>query len=259
LIVAVSLSSGVALAMEGLRANSIFAMGVLLLTALLGLGIALGAAVGGWWCGTLRYRLGTSALDVLCGVSRLRIRYEQIERVATVPQAIAADAPLAWPGFYVGRIVGADGDEWCWRATTNDVAALVFVEVAGTQVVVSPDDPEAFRGAVVRAATETSFVRAGRVRPPVSLLDVLGHSPWTVRLMLLLGFVILGAVCAAELAGMHPLPMNGVAAAAGVLLVNTVISLALGRRVVRVAHVLAGTALFCQLIVLLLPVALVVQ
>lgn len=257
-IAVLGVAMAISFAISALRSSELGAAVVFGAAAAAAVSVALAGGAGTWWCSTFRYVLSPVTLDVCWGLSRLRIRYDQIERIGALSPAPDFDAPTAWPGLHVGWDSGSAGKPCCWRATSSVARKIIAIDAGGISLVLSPAHPVEFRDALIQCANATPFAREGRIMFPSSRIDWLSWGPGRLRLAALVTLIVASGPVLIDLLGLHTMPPTMMPALTAVI-ANLALAMALARRLPRLAQVVLITGLFCQVFVLLPPGSLVVQ
>lgn len=225
-------------------------------------GIFLVAALGTWWCSTLRYALGPAALEVRYGSRLLRLRYDEIDEVTSRSDEDAGFVPTLWPGGHFGRSSSVSGGSVSgrmevWRATTREPRHAVVVSAAGAGHVVTPGETESFRAELIRNAKSAIYVGSvgsqgvgsqGRVSGG-SWMDSLASLDVWARALLLAAGVIATAGIVGDVARFGAAQRDGTRAAL-ILALNALAALALSTRWPIVGRILAAGALAGQVLAL---------
>ncbi len=217
--------------------------------AVTGAGIFLVAALGTWWCSTLRYTLGPAALEVRYGSRLLRLRYDEIDEVANRADEDAELVPTLWPGAHFGRASSVSGGAEVWRATTRKTRHAVVVSAAGAGHVVTPDETESFRVELIGNARSASYVASPERAVGGSWMDSIARLDFWVRALLLAAGVIATAAIVADVARSGTVQRDGTRAAL-ILAVNALAALAISTRWPIVGRILAAGALASQMLAL---------
>jgi hypothetical protein len=207
--------------------------------------------LGTWRWHTLCYALTPSALEVRYGMTRLRIRYEDVDGVVRA-EGIQLQAPaLLWPGAPAGDVRLEAGAVTRWWGTTVRRTHRVVVEAGAGGVVLTPSEPEGFCGALWAniQGTEPGSAAPGQ-RPPGWLDRVASLDGW-YRVLTLLAFGVAAAGIAARVLAMgtlgHPSTIATIA-----LLVNAALGLIALRRSPGLARVIMSGTIALQGLGLLL-------
>jgi hypothetical protein len=217
--------------------------------AVIGAGTFLVAALGTWWCATLRYALGSTALEVRYGWRRLRLRYDEIDEVAARTADEPRAVPTLWPGAHLGRVTDPLGRPEVWRATTTAPDRAVIVSAAGAGHVVTPSDVGSFREALIESARSAPYVGSPGTWPRPDWIDLVAKLDAGVRGLLLAAGLVATAGIALDVARAGATQRDGMAAAT-ILLANGIAALGLSIRWPIVGRLLAAGALAAQVLAL---------
>ena len=206
--------------------------------------------VGAWRVSTLRYVLSPGALEIRSGGAYLRIRYGQIERITAVVPDDAGPAPALWSGAHFGYRLPEHGSRYIWRATSADPDHLVAVDAGRLCYVLSPQDAQAFRRALVARADAMPAESPTLARTEVGWLDqVAGVDGW-VRTLLVIGVLFAGALLKVDLLR-NGAPQPDSLATIVILGVNAALVLGFSGQAPAVARLLVGAALALEVVAIL--------
>jgi hypothetical protein len=229
-------------AWSAFRAGDWTTRGVALLIALALLASLAMIIAGTWRLMTLRYVFTPTTLEVRSGAGRIRIRYDQIDRITQGTSAPDLPRSVLWPGAHLGVLSTAEDLTMEWRATSDRAAQLVLVGWPGRCCVLSPADPLGFRQQLVQHAQAAPFAPPMALHPRRGWLDRFASiDPWLRAIVAAALWVAgLGMVIATS-DGRQVGPLLLIAL--GILLVNTAVAGWLAPRQVGPARLLVGVAL----------------
>jgi hypothetical protein len=207
--------------------------------------------LGTWRWFTLSYALAPTALEIHCGTSRHRIRYEDVEGVSRGERSAPGAPGALWPGA-PGGAQPLDAERvGYWWGTTHQRANRVVIRCGAGSVVLTPEEPEAFCEALWINVRRSAPGSTSAGSPAHRWLDrVAGLDGWFRFLTLLaLGVAAAGVLVDVLATGMMSRPSTVAAIA---LLVNGGIGLLALAHARSVARVMIGATLALQCLGLLL-------
>jgi hypothetical protein len=214
-----------------------------------GIVVLVTAALGTWWCATLRYALGPAALELRYGSRLLRLRYDEIDGVLGRGSDERSRAPTLWPGAHFGRGRGPGGAFELWRSTSSEPGRLVVVSAGGSGYILTPVEANSFREQVIEQARAATYIGSDSGSQRWSWLDLVARFDGWVRALLLVAGVVATAGIAADVARYGSSQRDGLSAAS-VLLANAMVALPVSVRWPLPARLLAAGALAAQLFTL---------
>jgi hypothetical protein len=221
--------------------------GFLALPLLIGFGTCLAGTLR-WY--TLAYALAPTALQIHYGTRRLRVRYEDVTRIALSEPAASGTARYLWPGAPAGDELMDAGYVARWWGTSLHSDRRVLVETTGGALLLTPTNPLAFCEALQRSVWETGTPTPGQPDAGGWLERVAGIDPG-FRVLAALALLVAASGVTAQGLAFGAATWHATIAALGFLL-NT----ALAAVVVRHAPYAARAAMGATLTLVCLGVTL---
>jgi hypothetical protein len=191
---------------------------------------------------TLRYVFTTAALEVRTGTGRIRIRYDQIDRISQGSSMPELPRVMLWPGAHLGALPTAEGPTVEWHATAARSDQLVLVGWPGRCAVLSPSDALGFRQQLVQHAQAAPFAPPLTLQPRRGWLDrVASVDPWLRAIIVTSLWVAAVEMAVGTSARGQVGPLHLIALS--ILVVNSAVAGWLSPRQIGPARLLGGVAL----------------
>ncbi len=206
--------------------------------------------LGTWRWFTLTYALAPTALEIRYGTRRLRLRYEDMTRIALPEPNGNRPGTWLWPGVPAGDERVSGGHLARWWGTTQRPESRVLVETTSGVYLLTPTTPLAFSEAL-RGNLRGHVAPVAAPLPRGGWLELVANvDPW-FRLLAVIALLVAAVGIAGEGLALGAATRHSTVAALG-LLVNIVLGGVVVRQFPHAARVAMGATLALEFLGVLL-------